>query len=318
MIKFPSIDQFRVVCRAVREHHDYAGKNDAGEPIYQHRSAYPVINFTGTVKLHGTNAGIVKYIDRIEYQNRERVITPDNDNAGFAAAMTEKDLSFLFNDLEFNDYIAVYGEWCGAGIQNGVAITQLPKMFVIFAWKIDGKWVNIRRYDPEQRIYDINTFPTYNIEIDFENPEAIQNRLIALTEMVESECPVGKWFGVSGIGEGIVWCDRDRNCFKVKGEKHSASKVKTLASVDVEMLATVNEFVDYALTESRLRQGLCKLEEMGLEVSTKSTGDYLRWIVSDIHKEESDTISTNGIDVKKLNSAISNKARQWFFQNLPL
>ena len=41
---------------------------------------------------------------------------------------------------------------------------------------------------------------------------------------------------------------------KVKGEKHSSSKVKKLASVDVEKLNSIKDFVDYAVTESRLEQ----------------------------------------------------------------
>lgn len=319
MIKFPSIEQFRNVIRDVRTNHDYQGKDEQDSPIYLHSSPYPILDFIGTVKLHGTNAAIVKYKDRIEFQSRERVLSLASDNAGFMLNMAGKELDFLFDKLEFEDHIAVYGEWCGQGIQAGVSISQVPKMFVIFAWKIDGEWTNIQRFDPEQSIYDIAAFPTFHIEIDFNSPESVQNRLIELTEIVEKECPVGKHFGVSGIGEGIVWATLDRRyIFKVKGEKHSSSKVKTLAEVDVELIASLNEFVDYALTESRLQQGLVKLREMGKEVSQKSTGDYLRWIVGDIMKEEEDTIVKNGFDPKKLNPIISNKARQWFFNNLPV
>ncbi len=55
---------------------------------------------------------------------------------------------------------------------------------------------------------------------------------------------------------------------------------------------------------------------MGLELSQKSTGEYLRWIISDIIKEEHDTIVANQIDSKKLSSTISSTARQWFFNYL--
>lgn len=319
MIKFPSIEQFRNVIRDVRTNHDYQGKDEQDQPIYLHSSPYPVLEFRGTVKLHGTNGAIVKYPDRIEFQSRERVLSLTSDNAGFMLNMSGKNLGFLFTGLGFTDHIAVYGEWCGQGIQAGVAISQVPKMFVVFAYKIDGEWINIQRSDPEQGIYDINSFPTFRMKIDFNSPESAQNALIDLTNQVEAECPVGKHFGVSGIGEGIVWTTADRRyIFKVKGEKHSSSKVKTLAEVDVELIESLNAFVDYALTESRLQQGLMKLQEMGKEVSQKSTGDYLRWIVGDIMKEEEDTIVKNGFDPKKLNPIISNKARQWFFNNLPV
>lgn len=319
MIKFPSIDQFRNIIREVRSNHDYTGKDETGEPMFNHMSPYPTVTFYGTVKLHGTNAAIVKYKDRIEFQSRERVLSIDSDNAGFMLANSNKNLDFLFTDLEFEDHIAVYGEWCGQGIQTGVAVSQLPRMFVVFAYKIDGMWFDHLRSDPDQQIYSIDDFDSWVMNIDFNNPEAVQNQLIELTEKVESECPVGKRFGVSGIGEGIVWVSSDRRyCFKVKGEKHSSSKVKTLAAVDTEQIESMNQFIDYALTESRLKQGLTKLEEMGKEVSQKSTGDFLRWIVGDIMKEEEDTIIKNQFDPKKLNPIISNKARQWFFNNLPV
>lgn len=322
MIKFPSIDQFRQTIREVKTNHDYKGKAEDDSPIYLHDSPYPTIEFTGTVKLHGTNASIVRYKDgRIEYQSRERVLSLTQDNAGFMLAMMNKDLNFLFDGIEFDDYIVVFGEWCGQGIQKGVAISELPKMFVIFAYQVDGEWIQVReRFDNDQKIYHIDQFASFSLNIDFNNPELSQNELIQLTERVEGECPVGAYFGVEhGVGEGIVWKANHNNHhykFKVKGEKHSISKVKTLASVDVEMISSINEFVDSALTEQRLEQGITWLKENQKEVNQKSTGDYLRWVVNDVIKEESDTIVENQLDPKKINSAISAKARVWFFSYL--
>lgn len=316
MKKFPSIEQFRNVIRQVCTAHDYQGKNEADEPVYQHLSPYPIIDFVGTVKVHGTNAGILKYKDRIEFQSRERVLSLESDNAHFMLNVSCKDLDWMFDGIEFDEYVGIYGEWAGQSIQAGVGVSQLPKMFIIFACNVDGKWVDYDRSKPEDRIFNVNDFWKQCVSIDFTEPEKIQNTLIELTEAVENECPVAKAFGVSGVGEGMVWASKDRQyVFKVKGEKHSATKVKTLASIDVEMIDSINEFVDNALTESRLRQGIDKLVEMGHEVSQKSTGEYLRWIVGDIMKEEADTIVANQFDPKKMNPIISKKAREWFFNN---
>lgn len=316
MIKFPSIEQYRNVIREVKTNHDFQGKDELEQPIYQHLSPYPVLDFVGTVKLHGTNASVVKYKDRVEFQSRERVLSLQQDNYQFALSMSNKDLGFLFEDIKYNEYIAVFGEWIGQGVQSGIAVSNLLKTFVILAYKVDDVWMHIQRSDFSQNIYHIKNFPTWNLEIDFNSPESVQNRLVELTEQVEKECPVGKHFGFSGIGEGIVWATPDRRyCFKVKGEKHSSTKVKTLASVDTELIESMNEFVDNVLTESRLKQGIEKLKEMGLEVSQKSTGEYLRWIIGDVVKEEQDTIIKNQFDLKKLNPLLSNKARVWFFNN---
>lgn len=320
MKKFTDISQFRNVIRELRTRHDYKGKDGSDEPVYQHTEPYPTLRFKGTVKLHGTNAGIVKYADgTTEFQSRDNVLSLTFDNIGFMNTLSAKNLDFLFDGIEFSDYISVYGEWCGGNIQAGVALSGLPKMFVIFACKVDDEWVNYTRSDKDQGIYNVLDFPTFEVTIDFNQPELIQNRLIELTEAVEAECPVGKHFGVSGIGEGIVFTsiyEGNQYTFKSKGEKHSVSKVKKLASVDVELLNSMNEFVDYAVTENRLNQGLEVMRRNQLEITQKNTGEFLRWIVADITKEETDVMEKNGLDQKKLNPLISTKARQWYFQNL--
>jgi len=53
---------------------------------------------------------------------------------------------------------------------------------------------------------------------------------------------------------------------------------------------------------------------MGLEHSVRSTGDYLRWVVGDILKEELSTMMASGIEPKDVNGAISKKAREFFMQ----
>lgn len=321
MLKYPSIEQFRSVIRKVRINHDYQGKDENGEAIYSHLYPYPKLKFRGTVKIHGTNASIVAYKDgRKEYQSRERVLSLEQDNAGFMLAMMNKDLKPLFSGIEFDDYCAIYGEWCGGNIQKGVAINGLPKMFVIFGIKIDDVWIELPswKYDNENGIYNILQFSTYEIEIDFENPDLSQNKLIEMTIEVENECPVGKFFGVSGIGEGVVFeaVNNPEYQFKSKGEKHSSSKVKSLNSVDVESLEGVKEFVDSVVTENRLEQGLQYLQEMGFSLEPKSTGEFLGWIVKDVIKEETDTIVSNQFDVKKIKSAVSVKARMWFLNRV--
>jgi len=325
MIKYPSIEQFRNIVRKVKEKTDYKGKDDNGDPIYKHDEDYPILEFKGTVKLHGTNAAIVKYINSdIKYQSRERELSLQQDNVQFMLNMSNVDLSEIFNYFKFNDHIAVYGEWCGSNIQKGVALTELPKMFVIFGIKVDDVWVDLEsliidwKSFNQYNVYMIEQFPTYNVKIDFNKPEAIQNELIDLTIKVEDECPVGAYFNVKGVGEGIVFTSIDYPDlkFKSKGEKHSISKVKVINSINEEELNSIQEFIDYAVTENRLQQGLTYLKENGIEISQKNTGEYLRWVFNDIIKEESDVLVKNQIDPKKVNSKISEKARKWFFNNI--
>ena len=323
MKKFTEIGQFRNVVRKVRSHWDYIEKDENGDAIYCHTTPYPTLKFRGTIKLHGTNSGIVKYRNDYDFQSRERILSLEEDNAGFMREMTQKNYQNLFDGIEFNTSCTIFGEWCGKGIQKSVAIVKLPKRFVIFAIKIDDVYQDIMNFkhikNEAELIFNIIQFPFFEIEIDFNCPELIQNKLIKLTEKVEKECPVSKYFGIEGIGEGIVWeClnEEERYIFKVKGEKHQNSRVKKLTTVDVETIENINAFIEYAVTENRLMQGIDKMKELGLSIEAKITGDYLRWVYNDVIKEESDTMIESGIDSKKIGSAISAKARIFWFNYL--
>lgn len=320
MKKYPDTVQFRNIVKTVRLRHDFKGYDDNDNPIYQHDSPYPILKFRGTVKLHGTNGSIVKYADgTTHYQSRDNILSLDRDNAQFMMAMSGKNTDFLFN-CHYDDYCAVYGEWCGGNIQKGVAINRLEKMFVIFGIKIDSEWIDLPSdlHDNEQGIYNILQFPTYEIEINFNQPELAQNKMIELTNEVEQCCPVGKYFGVEGVGEGIVFnCITDHSLrFKSKGEKHSVTKVKKLNPIDIEELNNIKDFVEMVVTENRLEQGICYLNEHHLPVETKSMGHFLKWVNGDVIKEENDTLVENQFDIKKVNKAISQKARLWFLDRL--
>ena len=331
MYPFPSINQFRNVVAHVRRQAAFMGLDEAGEPIINPTPKYPKLTFNGTVKLHGTNAAIVWTPEGITFQSRERVLTREQDNAGFMAHM-ESHMGRLFGlfiqivaetDIAPIDHIAIYGEWCGGNIQKGVALTGLPKMFVAFALKINGQWLPLPSTlsTPGASIFNINQFSTWTIDIDFEHPKQAQNTLAELTLAVEACCPVGKAFGQEGTGEGIVWrCQSDPSpefWFKVKGEKHSVSKVKTLASVDIAAVEKISEFVTMAVTESRLEQGLHNLINEQLKpFEMTSLGDFIRWVHRDVLKEEADTLQASGIEHNKLGAPIALVAKRWFIERL--
>src|ERR1700690_520402 len=100
------------------------------------------MEFRGTVKLHGTNAGIVGMFQdgiliSIYCQSRNKIITPELDNAGFAKfihSIKKEELSkILFEPLDvltenFSGKVVIYGEFCGGSIQANVALNQLEKM----------------------------------------------------------------------------------------------------------------------------------------------------------------------------------------------
>lgn len=314
-IKFPSIEQYRHIVKLVRSRCDYQGK------------PYPAVTFVGEVKLHGTNAAVRINNGQVTAQSRERDLTLLSDNAGFAAFVERNKQVFLDNSP---DPCVIFGEWCGGNIQKGVALNQLPKMFVPFAHVLeDGKFELSRMYryvtENGNLVLMEEHHPRY-ITIDFSRPEDSTDTLTRHTLEVEAECPFGKALGVFGIGEGIVWhalmteeleqlgfTQRDL-IFKTKGDKHGnpGTKNKVKVAVSAERVEDMNELIAKILPDWRLNQGL---EHVSAK-DRSATGEYLKWISQDIIKEESDTILASGFEVKVVMSEVSKSARQFFFKTV--
>ncbi len=343
-IKFPEIEQFRNVIKGVQLSYRYKGKDENGDAIYDPSVMLPTLTFTGTCKIHGTHAAVSFDGTEIWAQARNHNVSVEHDNAGFAFFVKSNEDVFLklFKQIDEDtkslqdDIITIYGEWAGSNIQGGVAISGLEKMFLIFGvkitpmsaieeesvfayWLTDDQYKNI--HSNENRIYNVHQFKTYSIDIDFNYPERSQNEIVKMTEEVEACCPVGKYFGKEGIGEGIVFCNYSnktgRITFKSKGMKHSSSKVKKLAEVDTEKMNSINEFIAYTVTDSRLLQGIeYVFTQNSLEPDVKGTGAFLKWVVNDIIKEEMDTLQSNNLEPKDMTRDASTAARIWFMKYL--
>lgn len=345
LIKFPSVEQFRNIVANINRSYNFVGLDENGDAIYDETKVKPTLKWISTTKCHGTNFSVVfNEIDGLWAQSREHTINPIHDNAGsafFAHANDEifksliRKLATTYNiDLTLNN-IVLYMEWCGKGIQKGVGIANLDKSAFIFPhakvapispsenevnyWIptiVDGENISSK----EHRIYNIMDFKTQSIDIDFNNPQLYQNKIIEMTLEVENECPVAKAFGYDNtVGEGLVFHHLTNNgvlyLWKSKGEKHSNSKVKTLKTVDDVKLNRVISVVNQVCSPSRFDQMLtqsCNLMNGGM-VERKYLGDFIRLVINDVIKEESDVIAEAGLEPKDLNSKISEVARRFFF-----
>lgn len=126
-------------------------------------------------------------------------------------------------------------------------------------------------------------------------------------------------FNYSTCGEGVVFSHNNDHFyqFKVKGEKHQNSKVRTLAPVDEEMLKGAKEFADNFVTEARLQQGIQVMQsELLLEPTPENTGHFIKWIVNDIFKEERENMLANNLDPKKVAREIGTLARIWYLNSI--
>ena len=91
-----------------------------------------------TEKIDGTNAAIIITEDgRVAAQSRNRLITPDNDNFGFAGWVS-RNAHALTLTLGPGRH---FGEWWGSGIQSSYGLTNGDKRFSLF---------NTSRWDVER------------------------------------------------------------------------------------------------------------------------------------------------------------------------
>lgn len=347
--KFPSLQNEKQFRKNIKPKNIiFRGLDEDGQPILE-PSKVGKIQLKGTVKVHGTNAAIVIDHDNGTYytQSRNRIITPDDDNCGFANAMLEiKDGLVRFA----KDYCSAgktifYGEWVGGNVQRGVALTGAPKKFVIFKVAIvtsrgefyftGGSYHRdylsnaLITYANSPVLDKITNFTKYTYTLDFESPESWEG-LRKLTTEVEEHCPVGCSINpdrTNNIGEGIVWCIDDPDLcndpslwVKIKGDKHKrvAPKVpKTVTEVELtaEQMVVFCYFKMTALTGDRLMQGIEYLKEMNLEIELQSTPVFMKWFVNDVYKEcisEHDACVNTGLTKGFVRKAVNNYALDFF------
>lgn len=339
MVCFSSIEQFRQIQRYVSEATFFVGFDDSNAPVIDKTRPLPKVTAVGTVKIHGTNAGVSYNGNELWAQSRSRIITPEQDNAGFASFVQDNKERFLslFEQIKQNeefvtgrDIITIYGEWAGENIQKRVAIADTPKSFYIFETVItsydhnaDGttkKIVTCSLFDEDALIFNIEQYRTFAVEIDFKKPEEAINIMNTYTLEVENECPVAKkQWNKSGIGEGIVWrfFYKDKHYrFKTKGEKHSKTKVKTLNIKDAKAEKDKRDLAEKVTPSSRLEQGLTEIFGIGwtsLDLERKKIGDYIRWVIKDIEKEDLDLIKDKDLTIKDISKYVSQIASHYFF-----
>ena len=354
MINFGSIGQFRNVVKAIQTDAQFMSLAEDGNPIYDRLAKMPILTGYASEKIHGSNGAVCfNSQDGFWAQSKSNIITPQKDNAGcaFAADQNKEHWMWIIHYLAeqynidmFDNIISVYFEWSGGSIQKKSACTGLDKRAIIFQhFKVsprepefneDGKietqsyWLETKIGDiwastPSVNIYNIMNYKTWTFKIDFETPLLSQNQMLEQIEALEANSPYGQAMGCeNNIGEGMVVTFEYKgkvHKFKIKGEKHSASKVKTLKPVDEVKEQAKIDFANYACSAARLEQAwqaVFGIENEIMEPTVKATGDFIRAVIQDVMKEELDILAEKELEPKEVNSKISLVARRWFMEEL--
>ncbi len=195
-VKYPSTGAFRNAIHNLKSALTFIGVDNNNQAIYDTTKELPLVDFVGTIKVHGTNASLIMFEDQTIYcQSKERLLSFGYDNAGFWEAMQHTETKELFdkvksiylkiNKTEPEYPIIIAGEYAGKGIQKGVAVSEVDKFFMIFGVKVGNLWLPIedcRISKPEDRIFHALDFPSFEVTIDLNNQENNSVQLIVYLE----------------------------------------------------------------------------------------------------------------------------------------
>jgi len=359
-IKYNSINTgIKTVLKNINYEYNYTDElNEDGTPIYLNREL-PILVAHGTEKIHGTNAAFCYNHDMGHWhQSRERILYPDgpdNSNCHRDNELVKdswlaivKQLSEFYN-IDLNDFIiSIYYEWSGGKIQKKSAVTGLDKMAIIFAhFKVSPKIVDLSESPGNQNkvafwlpttikdevpvssedhnIYNILNGRKWKVNIDPFHIAKTNENLINLLHEIEDNSPFGNVRGVeNNTAEGMVYTilfNGQLHKFKIKGEKHTNSKVKKINTSPeaIEKEKKVAEFCNEVVTGSRCEQGwqfIFGIENEIKEPDVKYRGEFLRWIYNDVKKEHQDLLQSFNLIEKDVNTKISIMAKNWFSAEL--
>lgn len=325
-IAWTSIDQFHNVRRTFRE----------VPPTGPH-----TVSYRAKVKLHGTNAAIqVTPEGVLECQSRERVITPEDDNHGFARWVHSRKDEWL---RALAPGTVVFGEWAGPGVMKGVALSKIPeKVFAVFAvLHTDGEDGLALSVEPDEIASIVKGSPCYvipwykdlNVEVNWDaTAEELAPVMDAINTEVRAVEQCDPWvksvFGVAGTGEGLVFYPEMGDIgdsatvvdayylrmFKAKGEEHKTVAQKAPVQADPEKAKNLAEYAALVLTDARLEQGAEKVTPDGatMRYDMKRIGQFLGWVSKDVEKECVPELAASGLDPKAAGKAVTEYARKWY------
>lgn len=231
----------------------------------------------------------------------------------------------------------VSGEFAGGKISGSAAISHLDYFWAPFSVgnlpvedETHTRWFTLEYFDDIQAPKEARVFPVwdageFNVIVEPNNPGSVQKALERYTKRVEECCPFGKRHGVEGLGEGIVWSPfinkytvlkdgmlpgelprMSTSWFNTKGPSSAVTKSRNLGAPTPEQLADAEAFVEFAVTENRILQGIRETDFRG----PKDLGKLLKWVNLDVRKECTVELEVNNIEWSLVAKQIPGIVRQ--------
>lgn len=320
-LKWPSIGHLNSVVAAV---------NKVGE------HPETVVTYRAKVKLHGTNAGIRVFRDgRVLVQSRKRIITPDDDNHGFAAWVAA--YAGVWQQIAGDkDSVTVFGEWFGQGVNQGDAVcTAKEKQFAVFAVVLNAEtlvsdpgaiegWLA-----PALHLARLHVLPWHGdpFALDLRghrDPDTLNAMVAAIGERDPWAADV---LGIEGPGEGVVAYPLELNgerermtglrhaafvMFKAKHERHAVKQQKKPARVQTEVAATAEALARTTVTAARLEQGRVEVDP---DRQPQNFKRFIDWLTKDICAECEAELEAAKLTQRDVAKPIAQLARVYWFQS---
>ena len=334
---FGSTPTFANLYKEVARHTDNSGRlayakydPSLGEPpteaqkelLQNYKVEMPVLTFKGSEKLHGENMAVCYSNDELWIQGRNHVRTVSEDQNGMAAFVEQTRSTWMqmVNLLSSRDSVntsthtIVFDcEWAGGNIQKGnAACSGVDKGAYLF----DYYRVVSNEDDADQvlhstqgvgyrphGIYNMAAFGALEVTLDFNKPEECEDTLKKIATVFEEHSPIAEHFEKpDNVGEGVYfYCmaagTHPTYRLKTKGMKHGGKpkiprEPHRLPS-DAEVIA-IDVLANALTPEWRLSQAIdeTKATEM------KHIGEVIKWVMTDIHKEEQPAIEAASIPLK--------------------
>lgn len=304
------------------------------------------LTYRGKVKLHGSNAGVALCGTQLRAQSRSQFI----DKGGFGTLVFGKNEAFWRGLVVPGgpQVFTVYGEYCGPGIQKGVALAKLKvPIMAVFGIDIGGQLVvepaDITAFlthngtaQLPSNVFVLPWFPgeyTLDMSEDTEEKRAvIQKVLDNIDEEVQKIDKHDPWvkenFGVDGPGEGLVlypvsllqdspivpqYRTLQRNnfgtfAFKAKGEAHRVVAAKKSVSIDPERAASAEAFAKLMCPLPRLEQGATAVG--GYEMAKIRA--FLGWMASDVQKEGLHELEASNLTWEDVYGPVTKLCSAWY------
>jgi hypothetical protein len=308
------------------------------------------VTFKAKVKLHGSNFGVALCGDQLRAQSRSQFI----DRSGMGRLVFEKNEAYWRSLVVPGgpQAFTVFGEYCGKGVQKGVALAQLNTVFMaVFGIDIGGRLV-VEPAEIEAFLTlngkvklpnDVLVLPWYETEYELDlsqdteahmaEVEKVLEKIDVEVQKIDSKDPwVERMFNVAGPGEGLVLypvsllesvpalpnfrtISRDAFgaiAFKAKGEKHRVVTAAKSVAIVPEKAAGAEAFAKLMCPEPRLEQGASTVGGF----DPKLVRDFIAWVAKDVQKEGQHELEASKLTWKDVTGPINKLASAWYLAKI--